>query len=238
VLEYADGEESAIPVVWVSPPIDAGFFIFWVPAEHQSLGRHAVALVAEDADGKAVAREPIRPPLRPEDVERRMELPDGNVVMLPARADVDRARKLYDFRAENGQPVWLWVIPTRDGGLCWAFNRGGGCPPADYEQEIPMAAGLASGGNPVLFQAQVRDEVATVELRYEDGAVERLRPREGFVLHEIGAAHYERGHRLELAVALGPLGNELMRQPFRPDSAGVYPCEQPVDIGHGVMACP
>jgi hypothetical protein len=237
VMEYADGEAVEIPVVWVSPPIAAGFYIFWIPEEHQSLGRHALALRAEDADGEVVARHLLGPPIRPEDVEHRVTLPDGNVVRLPARADVDRARKLFDFRAENGQPVWLWVIPTRDGGSCWAFNRGGGCPPADYEQEIPMAGGL-SGGMPVLFQAEVRDEVATVELRYEDGTVERLEPREGFVLHEIGSAHYERGHRLDLAVALGPLGNELMRQPFRLDSTGVYPCDKPVDIGHGVMACP
>jgi hypothetical protein len=238
VVEYADGEEAEIPVVWVSPPIAAGFYMFWVPAEHQGPGRHAVALRAEDVNGELVARHPFPPLTRPGDIERPVTLPDGNVVRLPARADVEGARKLFDFRAENGQPVWVWVIPTRDGGRCWAFNRGGGCPPADYVQEIPMAAGLASGDAPVLFQAQVRDEVAVVELRYEDGVVERLRPREGFVLHEIGSAHYERGHRLELAVALGPLGNELMRQPFRPDASAVYPCERPVDIGHGVMACP
>jgi hypothetical protein len=233
---YADGEEAEIPVVWVSPPIDAGFFLFWVPDGRRTAGRHVTALTAEDADGRVLARQTFRL-VRTEDVERPVRLPDGNLVRLPARADVDRARKLFDFRAENGQPVWLWVIPTRDGGSCWAFNRGGGCPPADYEQEIPMAGGL-SGGTPVLFQAEVRDEVATVELRYEDGTVERLEPREGFVLHEIGAAHYEKGHRLEAAVALGPLGNELMRQPFRPDSPAVYPCDEPVDIGHGVMACP
>ena len=236
-VEYADGEEAEIPVVWVSPPIDAGFFLFWVPDSRRTAGRHVTALTAEGADGRVLARQTFRL-VRPEDVERPVRLPDGNIARLPPRADVSRARKLFEFEAQDGTHVWLWLVPTIDGGRCWAFNRGGGCPPADYEQTIPMAAGLASGSKPVLFQGQVIEAVAAVELRYEDGTVERLEPREGFVLHEIGSAHYERGHRLELAVALGPLGNLLTRQPFRPDSTGVYPCDKPVDIGHGVMACP
>lgn len=150
----------------------------------------------------------------------------------------ERARRVIDFRAENGTHVTLWVIPTRDGGRCYVYNRGSGCPPAEYRQEIPMAAGLASGGRPVLFQGQVTDDVETVELRFEDGTVERLCPVEGFVLREIRSEHYERGHRLELALALGGDGEVLQRHPFRTDAPGVYPCEEPVDIGYGVRACP
>jgi hypothetical protein len=237
VVDYADGAQTDVPVVWVSPPIDAGFFLFFVPEAHRVRGAQVTALTAVDADGEVVARQTFRL-VRPEDVERPVELPDGNMVSLPPRADVERARKLFDFDAEDGTRVWLWVVPTKDGGRCWAFNRGGGCPPASYEQEIPMAAGLASGASPVLFNGQVTDEVVAVELRYEDGAVERLQPVEGFVLHEIGSAHYERGHRLETALALSADGEVLIRQPFRTDSPGVYPCEQPVDIGHGVRSCP
>jgi hypothetical protein len=49
---------------------------------------------------------------------------------------------------------------------------------------------------------------------------------------------YERAHRLELAIALDANGRVLEQQPFRTDSPGVYPCEKPVDQGHGVMMCP
>jgi hypothetical protein len=235
VAEFADGAEIEIPIVWVSPPIDAGFYLYWVPAEHRRHGHHMTALVAEDGDGTTLARQTFR--LTPAgDVERAVELPDGQMAHLPAKALVEQARKVIDFRAENGRRVTLWVIPTQDGGRCYAHNRGGGCPPRPLD--VPMAAGLHSGGRPVLFGAHVRDEVALVELRYEDGAVERVRPVEGFILHELTAEHYQRGHRLELAIALDVTGRVLERQPFRTDSPGVYPCEKPVDHGHGVMMCP
>jgi hypothetical protein len=56
-LEYADGSESDIPVVWVSAPIDAGFYLYFIPREHRELGRELVALVARDRDGKVLARQ-------------------------------------------------------------------------------------------------------------------------------------------------------------------------------------
>ena len=80
--------------------------------------------------------------------------------------------------------------------------------------------------------------VASVELRYEDGSSERIRPTDGFVLTEVRAAHYPRGHRLALAIAYDRDGRELQRQTFDTRSTGTYPCEKPVDIGKGVMSCP
>jgi hypothetical protein len=55
-LEYADGSETDIPIVWVSPPIDAGFYIYWIPAEHREPERHLTAVVARDHDGDVLAR--------------------------------------------------------------------------------------------------------------------------------------------------------------------------------------
>jgi hypothetical protein len=235
VAEFADGAEIEIPITWVSPPINAGFYLYWVPAEHRRPGHHMTALVAEDRDGKTLARQTFRL-TPPADVERAVELPDGQIAHLPAKAIVEQARKLIDFRAENGRRVTLWLIPTKDGGRCYAHSRGSGCPPRPLD--VSMAAALHSGGRPVLFGAQVRDEVTVVELRYEDGVVERVHPVEGFILHELAPEHYRRGHRLELAVALDASGRVLERQPFRTASPGVYPCDKPVDHGHGVMMCP
>jgi hypothetical protein len=235
-LRYADGETTELRVVWVSPPIDAGFYLYEVPESHRRVGHQVSELVALDGGGDVIARQTF--PLPPaSEVEHPVRLPDGELVSLPEKAIVSRARKVIERTAWDRTRLWLWVMPTRDGGECFVSNRMGGCPPRDYELEIPMAAGIA-GGDLVLFEGQVRSEVALVELHYEDGVVERLRPVEGFILHDIPKRQYERGHRLALAVALGDGGTVLDRDRYRPDSPGVYPCAQPVDIGHGVKACP
>lgn len=62
-LEYVDGSETDIPVVWVSAPIDAGFYLYFLPPEHRGPEHEAAALVAKDHDGMVLARQlnPMRP---------------------------------------------------------------------------------------------------------------------------------------------------------------------------------
>jgi hypothetical protein len=55
-LEYVDGSESDIPFVWVTAPIDAGFYRYWIPPEHRELGHELAAIVARDHDGRVLAR--------------------------------------------------------------------------------------------------------------------------------------------------------------------------------------
>lgn len=55
-LEFQDGEVLGLPLVWVSPPIDAGFFLYEVPPHRREDGRLPLALVLREADGGAVAR--------------------------------------------------------------------------------------------------------------------------------------------------------------------------------------
>jgi RNA polymerase sigma factor (sigma-70 family) len=54
-LLYQDGERVVIPFVWVSPPIDAGFYAYDVPPEHEQAGRLAAVVIAVDAGGEPVA---------------------------------------------------------------------------------------------------------------------------------------------------------------------------------------
>jgi hypothetical protein len=70
-IEYADGSVQGIPFVWVSKPIDAGFFYVPLPAGHARLR----AFAALDGTGKVLARRTFpsraarlhvrRPPPRP-----------------------------------------------------------------------------------------------------------------------------------------------------------------------------
>jgi hypothetical protein len=58
VIEYEDGSSQRIPFVWVSKPIDAGFFLFAPSAAHERAGARVSAVIALDAAGRVVAREP------------------------------------------------------------------------------------------------------------------------------------------------------------------------------------
>jgi hypothetical protein len=53
-VEYEDGTTSAVPLVWVTAPIEAGFYSFDVPQEHRVAGHRAVAIRAFNDDGSEV----------------------------------------------------------------------------------------------------------------------------------------------------------------------------------------
>jgi hypothetical protein len=235
-LEYEDGQSADSPFIWVSPPIDAGFYFFEIPEERQRPGRRAHALLATDGDGKLVARM-IFPIPRPEDIDRTVRLPDGEVTQLPANSLIEQARRIIDFRAANNTRISVWLVPRAGDPPCYVHRRGRDCLHERLEAH-PLGAGMRGGAEPVLIAGLVREDVATYELRYEDGDVERVEPVESFVMHEIPTRHYAPGHRLERIRALDRSGALLAQLPVRTDAFGVYPCEQPVDVGHGVMACP
>jgi hypothetical protein len=46
-----------VPIVWVSAPIDAGFFLYEVPRAHWQAGHRLSELVLEDVNGKELARD-------------------------------------------------------------------------------------------------------------------------------------------------------------------------------------
>jgi hypothetical protein len=67
-LLYQDGERATLPFVWVSDPIDAGFYAYEVPEEHRRPGRLTVAVIGLDEDGQEVARQCL--PLSPDELAR------------------------------------------------------------------------------------------------------------------------------------------------------------------------
>jgi hypothetical protein len=55
-VEFEDGTSARAALVWVSAPIDAGFFVYEVPQAHWAAGHRPIALVLEDAEGNELAR--------------------------------------------------------------------------------------------------------------------------------------------------------------------------------------
>jgi hypothetical protein len=238
-VEYEDGTADDVDLVWVSKPVDAGFFFFSIPREHRVAGRRAIGLVALNEDGDAIAREHFHyPHLR----ERLLPNPQTG---LPNTVQAAQKRLLISLTSERGRTVGLWTAPSAEGGTCHWITLDGrparylSCPPRRALVPLrPLGLALLPGSPPILIFGAVPPEVATVELQYEDGEQTKLHPVEAWVLAEIPSAHYPRGHRLRLARALAADGTELGSQKFSTTETGLYPCDTPVDIGAGVKSCP
>src|SRR6185295_14190901 len=84
IVDYEDGASDEISFTWVSPPIDAAFYVFEVPTEHRSFGHRAAVLRAVDANGEDVARASIPLPT-PDELIVPQRLPDGTSVSLPRK---------------------------------------------------------------------------------------------------------------------------------------------------------
>jgi hypothetical protein len=228
-LEYADGTSAPVPFVWVTAPIDAGFYALDVPPEHEPLARRATSVVALDEDGMELVRRELL-----YDDPKWQSAPDG----LPRIADRTQKRTLFDLRDHKGNPWTLVVAPAPEEKLCWAYNFGGGC----FSPRFPRTnddLGL-KGGGVVSVCCAVGDGVAAVELRYQDGTRSELEPVDGFLLGLVAPAHYAPGHRLERIVMLDAEGREVASRAIDPTRRAVYPCaeEDELDLGHGITTCP
>jgi hypothetical protein len=228
-VTYEDGGSIELPITWVTPPIDAGFYAFEVPPDHLREGHRARMLRALDEHGDVVATYPFR-----YNDPRWDSGADG----LPRIADRSRKRTLFDFRTEAGARLTLVVAPAPENRLCYAYDRGGGCRSPKFPTP-PVNLGL-HGGNEVLLCCEVGDDVANVELRFEDGDRIALPAIEGFVYYAIPSRHYALGHRLGLIVGFDSKGREIGRNQIRTDVRGVYPCakSEELKLPYDLTICP
>lgn len=61
-------------------------------------------------------------------------------------------------------------------------------PPGSDPEMPTLNGGLSGGADPLLFFAETTPDVATVELRYQNGESQHLTPVESFVLTEVTPA--------------------------------------------------
>jgi len=228
-LEYEDGVRTEIPFVWVTAPIDAGFYLFEVPPEQLPAGRRAAVLRALDENGDEIARQEY-----PYSDRNWEDGPDG----LPRIADRTQKQTLFDFRDHRGTRWTLVVAPAPSERLCYAYNFGGGC----LSPKFPAIIGAMGvrGGNVVDICCAVAEGVAKIALSYQDGTQTELTPVDGFLLYVIPPEHYRPGHRLEQIAWLDGEGREIASRVLQPNQRGVYPCakDEEIELGYGVTTCP
>jgi hypothetical protein len=191
IARFADGATAAIPVTSVSAPIGAGFFSYVVPPSHLTRTDPLTAVVALDANGKVVSRQPFKLTKRlDEDVLQT--LPDGRKIALPRRAQASRAHELFSFRTAKGGAhggrgrAYLWAMPRSGGGVCFLYGTGegggGGCA---SRYQLAHLQAINGGGEADVYFAQVKPDIATVVLHFRNGSSERITPVDGFVLHRV-----------------------------------------------------
>jgi hypothetical protein len=56
-IQFEDGNSVAVPIVWVSAPINAGFFGYDVPQSHWRRGTRPTLLTLRDANGRELRRD-------------------------------------------------------------------------------------------------------------------------------------------------------------------------------------
>jgi hypothetical protein len=228
-LRYEDGERLDLRPIWISSPIDAGFYAHAVPSERLRPGSRAETLTALDADGDKIVQVAL-----PHTDPRWEPAPDG----LPRIADRSQKRTLFDFRDHRDRRRTLVVAPAPGDRLCFAHDGGAGCLSPKFPATIE---GMSIHGGPtVQLCCAVSDGVATVELRYEDGERTELEPVDGFLLYAIPLEHYPRGHRIEGIVWRDGEGREIASRTIATRHRGVYPCEphERIELGYGSTVCP
>jgi hypothetical protein len=175
-IRFQDGDVIKPQLVWVSQPIDAGFFVQPIPAEHRQPGHLIAAIVALDRDGNLVASQ---------------SLPGYRSAAPPADALLAQARQVAAIETSTG-PVLLRTAPTRYGGRCtWLEFEGKAtqvvpCLPKGYQHQQALTFAVHSLGGHSILAGECG--YSALELVHRDGSVRRIECADGAVFADLTAA--------------------------------------------------
>ena len=240
-LKYADATTDEIPFVWVTAPIEAGFYLFRVPDAHRVDGHRPTSIRLLDDEGKVVAEDPVPFTQSAPPALVTHDLPGYPRLSVPVEALWDEREQLFDVRADDGAHLGLWVAPERGGGTCFWSNQAMGCThgnPRAIPRPRALDLGFSGGGTHVALCCTVGRDVARVEVRFEDGDRAELTPMRSYLLWPIPSRHYPVGTRLVEMVGFDAQGHQVASRRMPTDQRGLYPCAKPKDYGYGVSMCP
>lgn len=189
-------------------PVAGTFFLFELPrASDGDLA--GVELIGYDARGHEVARRLHSVPIefaRPHDP-----------------VDISGKRPLLEIETRlTKQPIRLYVV-ERDGERCHVLvspgGTGSGCGqrrPGPREIEVaPNQIGSAPDGM-LLLWGEVGSELATLDLRFEDGRVERLPLAGHFTLYQVARDDFAAGRRPIALIGRNPDGDVVSERRLGP----------------------
>jgi hypothetical protein len=211
-IRFEDGTVIHPRLVWVSAPIEAGFFYQEIPNAYRLAGHRLKEVVAVDGKGNVVFAE------RP---FSRSDSESGP----PAGTLLDRAEDLLRIQTPGGEAVQR-SAPTRYDGHCsWLEFDGrtyaSSCAPEGYRKE-GSSAELIRLAKTVLISATVSDR-ASVMLEFADGDRIDLHPKpgsNGLVLFKLGRDQLEGDSRLTRFAVLNASGEQTLNLPFPFPQAG------------------
>ena len=239
-VEYADGQKSDIPFVWVTAPINAGFYLYRVPDAHRHAGHEPVSITLYGASNRVLDRERILGGQPPDFVSHRLR--GYPPLMVPAKAEWAKRTQLFALRSDDGARIGLWIAPERGGGICMWANPASGCTNVGHplQNTAPPLGGLGlSGGSHVTLCCWLYSKKITrVEARFADGDRVELTPKDGYLIWPIPARHYPLGHRLTELVGYNSAGRQVATKGISSNQRGLYPCTKPKNYGYGVSMCP
>jgi hypothetical protein len=245
VLAYADGEQTDVPFVWVTAPIEAGFFVFGIPDSHRRRGHQPVSIALLDSKNQTLENERIvafEPRRRSSLRLVRHRLDAYPPMMIPAQAEWQRRQQLFATRSADGVPLGLWVAPKQGGGSCFWTNRASGCSsrtqPLHRPPAPPLWLSVERGPGYVTLCCAVAADITRVRAHFQDGDQIDLRTKDGYLLWPIPARHYRPGHRLDALVGYSAPGTEIAVRVVPTDVRALYPCSKPKNYGYGVVMCP
>jgi hypothetical protein len=204
-IRFEDGDVIKPHVIWVSKPIEAGFFVQPIPLAHRRPGHLLSAVVALDRNGELVASDSLD--------RNRFNAP-------PPDAILDQAREVARIETRNG-PAVLRTAPTRYEGRCAWLELAGktysnGCAFKGYGFE-GFGWGFIRTSDDILIFGAAGPNYATIELRYADGDTTQFSPTKyGFLLYELPAPHLQRGAQLTEVTALSATGKTIVKEPLPP----------------------
>lgn len=166
-IKLDDGSTTHPQIIWISPPIDAGFFYYRAPT-----GR-AVENVLALKDGKVMTAD---------SGTRRGPHPF---------ADLSKRKQVAEIETDGGAAT-LWTAPTRTEGRCtWLEIRNEEIPvvpclPKGYEHQVGLAYSVHALGRHVVLAGECG--YGAIEFLHRDGSTRRVECTDGIVFTEVKPA--------------------------------------------------
>ncbi|MBD0328679.1 MAG: hypothetical protein ICV64_01035 [Thermoleophilia bacterium] len=219
-VRLSDRTVARPPIVWVSAPIEAGFFAYEVAEERDAT---ITAVVALDSEGRRIAE----------------STPLGHEPGVPRDALVAERSAAVLVDTRSGEAV-VWAAPTRYEGRCaWLEVAGRAtavapCLPKGYDRVAGAGFRFYPTHETVLLVGRFGERYARVELTFADGTRRAYEPRDGYLLAEVPPEQLAGRSAVSELATYDAAGREIFRVPVdetgnrcqtaRPLPAGHPPC--------------